>query len=619
MRSPNAIFVPMLGLLCTTASLSCSTAKTQAPGEVVVVVTSDMVVPEDIDTLTWSVTIGDAGTPFKDGSYPLQGSQQLPATLAIVSGHDTPGAVRIQLEGLRKGTPRVHREADLSTVPDDGKVRQLVMPLNWLCTHDANPSLSCEAGQTCQAGACVSSAIDASSLVAYSAPDSACFDVHDCFPASLSRSPPPNPNDPIATVTCSISTEEGMGVGTDVNVALIVNTSQIGNYGACGTEGFCLIPLSRGAPEGWTPLTDDGGAPLIGLPPAVCSDLENTVIGVLVAPTTSCPQKTLESPTCPSPENACIKASGVCPPDWGQTSWQGYTCSGSTPPPGVRVGSCSPPPAAPDAGIDTEDGGANGRWCCGLGTTERPPDAGPLLIDNMTGGPEIKITPPLHEVAGEWFTAYGDPHASVFPATGGLFTYTPVLTDGGPMNAACLRSPKGFTSTSQNAWLLEGFNFAYPKNILTPTGAPFDVTLYTGMRFLAWSSSNQTIRVAFPDQNTENLNIVPASTCNLDLAKNPQAGQCADDFGQNLPLTDVWTEYFVYWNDLSQQGWGAQFSALDKQRVFATLFQVLGTQVSADADGGYYVPPVDFCVSQIYFTDDEPGADGGDDATRDGG
>jgi hypothetical protein len=187
------------------------------------------------------------------------------------------------------------------------------------------------------------------------------------------------------------------------------------------------------------------------------------------------------------------------------------------------------------------------------------------------------------------------------------------------MNAACLRSPKGFTSTSQNAWLLEGFNFAYPKNILTPTGAPFDVTLYTGMRFLAWSSSNQTIRVAFPDQNTENLNIVPASTCNVDLAKNPQAGQCADDFGQNLPLTDVWTEYFVYWNDLSQQGWGAQFSALDKQRVFATLFQVLGTQVSADADGGYYVPPVDFCVSQIYFTDDQPGADGGDDATRDGG
>jgi hypothetical protein len=187
MRFPSVILAPMLGLLCGVVLLACTKAQTQPPGEVMVLVTSDMVVPNDMDTLKWSVTIGDAGAPFQSGTVDLT-SSTLPATLAIVSGPETPASVTVQVEGLRAGTLRVHREAQLSNVPTEpGEVKQLVMPLNWLCTHDANPSLSCVGGQTCQAGACASDTFDVSDLLPYLAPDSGCFNVNTCFPSPVSR------------------------------------------------------------------------------------------------------------------------------------------------------------------------------------------------------------------------------------------------------------------------------------------------------------------------------------------------------------------------------------------------------------------------------------------------
>jgi hypothetical protein len=59
---------------------------------------------------------------------------------------------------------------------------------------------------------------------------------------------------------------------------------------------------------------------------------------------------------------------------------------------------------------------------------------------------------------------------------------------------------------------------------------------------------------------------------------------------------------------------------LAEQGVFGVFFEVNGDEV-ANNNLDFEILPFEFCVSQIYFTIDEPGADGGmdagGDATRD--
>jgi hypothetical protein len=580
MRFPTALLGLTLGLLGPLSVASCSPGKTRAPGEIVVVVTTDMAVPQDIDTMKWSVTVVGDEAPVKDGSVDLK-SLPLPATLAIVSGHGVSGMVRVDLDASRAGNPRVHREAQVS-VPADGEVERLTMPLNWLCTGDANPSLSCGAGQTCRAGACVPSTME---TVPYTPPDAgACFDVGACFA---------NPIGGVLHVAADPKTGRCVPLNTriggneDVNVALAVDTSQIGNYGACGVIGVCLIPLTRGGPEGWTTLTEDDGTTQIVLPQAVCNDSGTTLNGVVISDaSSSCPAKFPESPMC-ARTDTCIQTN-VCPGDWGQ-NWVGYSCSGSALPP-QQVQACWAPPASTDAGAGSNEQVAGGRLsCCALG---KGASADSLLIDDMSGGPQVKIAPPRgDEIAGFWFTASDDLHSPLIPAPLGLFTYAAVPSsmtpDGGPMNAACLTS-NGFTGY----FAAEGFNFVWPQGKLSPAGDPFDVSAYTGIRFWAWSRwVGQVIRVNFPDLDTEVAD--PTSMCNLHL----DAGQCSNDWSiQNLQLTDVWTPYTIRWDQLTQADWGPKVPQFDTKHVFATLFNL----------GGYgpsdRYPPFEFCVSQIYFT-----------------
>ena len=578
----RATFAPTLGLLWPLAVVSCSTANTRTPGEVVVVITSDMAVPQDIDTLAWSVTAaGDEG-PFKVGSVDLK-ANPLPQTLAIVSDHAATGTVRVDLDASRAGIPRVHRDA-LVHLPADSEVKRLTMPLNFLCTHDANPSLSCASGETCVAGACVSAAAEA---VPYSPPDAGpCFDVGACFKdlAGGVTHVAPDPR----TGRC-VPQDTPAGAIEDINVALAVDTSHIGNYGACGVIGVCLVPLARGGPEGWTTLTRDGGTTQIVLPDAVCNDSGTTLNGVVIArASSSCAPKPAEKAIC-ARADSCIRADGVCPPDWGQ-DWLGFSCSGTAPLP-QAVQACWPPDPPLDAGAVSKSHVASGSLaCCALGTGGAP---NLLLIDDMSGGPQVKIAPPRRdEIAGFWFTSSDDLAAPLIPAPLSLFTYTAVSSsmtpDGGPMNAACLISPKGFTGYFAG----EGFNFVWPQGKLTSAGDPFDVSAYTGIRFWAWSRwVGQSIRVDFPDLDTEAAD--PTSTCNLDQ----DAGVCGNDWAiQNLQLTDVWTPYTIRWDQLVQADWGPKVAQFDPKHVFATIFNLAGSGPNEP------YPPFDFCVSQIYFT-----------------
>jgi hypothetical protein len=580
MRLP-AIFAPILGLLGPLAVVSCSTAKARVPGEVVVVVSSDMAVPQDIDTLTWSVTVvGDEG-PFKVGSVDLN-ANPLPQTLAIVSDHAATGTVRVDLDASRAGTPRVHREA-LVTLPADSEVKRLAMPLNFLCTRDAKPSLSCAPGQTCVAGECMSAA---AAPVPYTPPDAgACFDVGACFlqPAGGVWTVGPDPK----TRVC-VPLYAGIGGNEDVNVALVVNTSQTGNYGACGVSNRCLIPLARGGPEGWTTLTEDDGSTQIALPQAVCDDSGTTLDGVVVSRASpSCPAKRPEAAIC-GRMDTCVLAPDVCPPDWG-ANWVGFSCSGTAP---VSQGAqaCWPPPPRADAGAGSSSNAPSGLACCAFGTGGA---AGSLLIDDMSGGPQVKIAPPRRdEIAGFWFTTTDDPKAPLVPAPLSLFTYTAVppgmTPDGGPMNAACLKSDSPFTGY----FAQEGFNFVWPQGTLASAGDPFDVSAYTGIRFWAWSRyDGQSIRVNFPDLDTEAAD--PTAGCKMYA----DAGGCGNDWAiQSLLLDSVWRPYTIRWDQLVQADWGPRVAQFDPKHVFATLFNLAG----AGPTNPY--PPFEFCVSQIYFT-----------------
>src|SRR6478735_112877 len=99
-------------------------------GELMVSVTSDLAVPDDIDHLTWSITLEGEPKPFWVKTMDLRRGIDLPATLAIESGAGTASPITIRVEG-RKGetTPlvRVAREARV-VVPSD-RVAKLDLPL----------------------------------------------------------------------------------------------------------------------------------------------------------------------------------------------------------------------------------------------------------------------------------------------------------------------------------------------------------------------------------------------------------------------------------------------------------------------------------------------------------
>jgi hypothetical protein len=579
------------------------------PGEVVVRITTDMVVPQDIDTVAWTVTVAGDTAPFQGDAVDLT-KKPLPATLAIVAPHASTQAVQIVLDGLHEGTPRVHREATV-TVPAAGPALQLAMPLNWLCTHDASPALECATGQTCQAGGCVSSLIDASTLAPYvSAPEAGCFDLKGCF------FEPPIMFPDTSAGHCAVHPSAGVA---DVDVALVIDPSFIGNYGECQDTGSCLIPLVRGGPEGWTASTDNSGGNLIDLPAAVCDDWgARSLLGVITAPLSpGCSPTTVDSPTCAFQPDTCLKLGSfgrACPSDWG-SDWSEYTCSGSALPYATdpNVTACGSPPDLADAGTDA--GGAANRWCCTTGTGGPP---GSLLIDDMSGGPQVKIAAPgAGEIAGFWWTFSDDFGAPLIPARlPSVFTYTaipasPQTPDGGPLNAACLTSPAGFTGYYAG----EGFNFVWPRNG-SLSAPPFDVSSYTGIQFWAWSRhAGQRIKVSFPDSDTNSAD--PRFRCPTVPVPGDGGSGCGNDWAiQDLMLSTTWTLYSIRWDQLVQADWGTTVPSFNEKQVFATVFEV--TPVVPIGTEPTHYHDFEFCVSQIYFTSDA-GTDAGNDAGTDAG
>jgi hypothetical protein len=463
------------------------------------------------------------------------------------------------------------------------------MPLNWLCS-EANLPEGCSPGKTCVAGACEDRTIaNPSELAGYEEVEAtSCFDTAGCFESITF------PSVPKGSGQCGVSTAQAGSAVPNVNVALIVNTAAVGNYGVCGLRDQCRIPLARGGSEGWKPLMVNGESMGIGLPAEVCNQVGATVEGVEIADTSTndnCPVKSDNSPLCAA-ESTCLGAD-VCPPEW-PSSWKGYSCSAAqSPKAGESAERCWA------AGQEREPGPAPGLWCCTGGQSARANDD-PLLIDDMTLGPQVRVVSADGSVAGFWWTDSDDPNASLLPGPSPpkLFTYReiepPIVPEDGPTidRAACLKS-EGF-----NGYVaMLGFYFA--EDLEKGSLAPFDVSAYTGVTFWAHTRPNDEwdgeLELHFTDQNTDVD--VPDSTCNL----HPEGGQCGDNWAKRgLTFTETWTRYHVAWDELEQEpdsSWGAKFELFDREHVYAAHFTVRGYGPDWPA------PPFDFCVAHVYFTE----------------
>lgn len=569
-----------------------------APAEVMLLISTDLAVPTDADTLHVTVTHSGETKAFVDDSFLLRGdadaaptdhtTRYLPGTFALVSSATMRGVVLVHLELRLLGAVRVQRDAELE-IPSEG-IKQLPMPLDFLCASLAEP---CAADTTCQAGLCVDTAAAALDDYVAAAP-SRCFDAKSCFltGAKITGGNSMVPQiDPV--FGCSIK-----GVVTldavNINVALIANTSAVGNLGFCDpTLGKCLVPLEKGpGPGHWRTLFDQNNPSQvvgIGLPEAVCDQ----ALGVAVFHSSSlCPTKSAPAALCQaSASGACIGASGACPPDWFSKS-----CSGSLNP------FCGDPPCADEAfcGEVVTDPAIGptvpGLWCCALGQPAQPD--GSLLIDDMSSGPMVKLPPKTGELPGVWFTNSDDMNAEFFPPSkkqDQLFPYRTIDPSETPMggptisHAACLQSG-GFTGN----YALEGFDFYL--NSADHSEAPFDLSPYTGISFWAkakvdptYHRVTTTVLVKFPNEDTDG-NVGVSSAC-----KKTASSGCGDDFGAPLTLTGDWTLQVIKWTDadFGQQGYGQHFTSFNKE-VYSTLFVVPGP-------GSL---PFDFCIAQIEFTKD---------------
>ncbi len=558
-------------------------------GRLHLVVTSDLSVPRDIDTLKWEIFLRTDSSPYATELVPLANPRELPSALDVVRGPGTKGTVRVRVAGLlggTNGTVRVSREVELRP-PKSGQ-RTVWLPLNWLCSDSNLGEEGCGEGNACQAGWCV----PAADMPATELPESAdhrieCLDVSNCFGRQTTSSRPRD-NDG----RCELPDSQAQG-GVNVNVALELNTWTSGMAGTCEPGGSCLVVLDRHPVEGWSTIYENGVARGIELPRAVC---EVNVQRVLVAPANrDCPVKEPGLPICEA-ERTCVEAAGPCDSQW--QDWQGYSCFGASEPEVVGEDEtlfCAPVSADSDAAASA---GSTQHLCCTAGRTSSDDE---LLIDDMSNGPQVNVAGSEREQGGFWYTYTNDFTRPVHPPPDTLFTYRTVDPKDGDGNslpfdqAACLSS-EGYS----------GYNSEMGFGLLA-SGMPFDVGRYRGIEFWAWSERTSPllelgagIRVEFANVDTSEHD---DGTCAQDYEPG-DAPDCDDHFGETVQLYPYWEHYAIEWGELAQSRieWGQQFECFDPN-IYSVSFSYRGVGDEGTSQ------PFDFCVSQIRFLQNDSSED----------
>ena len=190
-------------------------------------------------------------------------------------------------------------------------------------------------------------------------------------------------------------------------------------------------------------------------------------------------------------------------------------------------------------------GGSVGSTTCpGLAPNEE-------LIDDMNDGD--RFIPQVNGRAGAWKDSDdGTPGATMFPDPAGLFTMTKTGDICRQYAAYVYGGP--FVDTGATV----GFGI----------GGPYDASKYDGISFWAKiDSGSYGLRVAFPDKDTS----PDGGLCQGNVAGN----QCYDHYGYRITnLTTAWTKYTVYFNSLTNDGWGRSGGGFDRSTIFEVQFQI---------------------------------------------
>jgi hypothetical protein len=554
-------------------------------GEIMVVVTTDLAIPTDLDWLQWTVTLADDARTYRTGNYDLA-AEGLPATLALVSGPRTKGPVRVEIVARRggvRGAIRVVRSARVE-VPDDG-VRELVVHLSFLCAADDRYA-QCSEDETCEAGECIPELVEnGRALPAYEARDPEdCFDALACVGSRSTNLRLDGDDANLPDGGCVFSGTNA-SPAPNANVALVVDTGLVGNFGACSADpdGKCLVPVAHGGPGGWS---DAGGSSeVIELPRGVCEALRNDVATLTVASETDeCPRLTPGTPLCAAPK-VCIRSAAACLDSFGP-EWTGYSCSsGDAERDYPELDGCYRPDLDPERRPN-----ADYLYCCPATEPSNGISRDPLLIDDMSAGPQLKLAAPEGHAPGLWWTSVSEePNSAIYPVPLTMFRYRdvePFHTEDGERirRAACLSSATGF----QGLLAMEGFHLLVNEQKRSAP-APFDASAYDGIRFYAMApplvpelkGAGPDLYVQFPNSQTSPVVVA----CN---------GQDCDDFRARRPLTDVWTEYTIRFDELAQE---FETGATFEPTLYSIVFAVKGREQERRSQ------PFDFCVSQIYFTE----------------
>jgi hypothetical protein len=276
----------------------------ERPGQVIVVLDTDMALPEQVDTLHIEVYAGGKVQLQNQYSVGTRTENSIPATLAVTAHGEDPEPVTVRVAGSKATSQgldwRTFRETT-TTVPTD-RIATLRMPIQWLCkgqVEDAlvdpdSPNLkpharsTCGEGSTCKAGHCQPSKVDVPDLPDYapefvygggaSEEEGSCFDTISCMMRGAVVMP---------DAGCTIAKPDS----DDINVAL-----RVSNDGICDSVGVnCFVPLNGLDLEGWR--LDPKNDARLSLPEAVCEKLDEGAVRAVYL-STACKTKTAEVPAC---------------------------------------------------------------------------------------------------------------------------------------------------------------------------------------------------------------------------------------------------------------------------------------------------------------------------------
>jgi hypothetical protein len=262
---------------------------------------------------------------------------------------------------------------------------------------------------------------------------------------------------------------------------------------------------------------------------------------------------------CTTPAGGATSSGGAGTGTVGGSSAAGSTSGGTSSTGGaggassggsLSVGGISSAGATSTAGASTGGFAGSPIVTCGAPTGANGMQP---LIDDMEDGDNLIL--PLEGRSGVWFTYNDGTAGAQFPLSAN-FTMQTVPSDASGGIRVANTYGKGFSSWGAG------------MGLVLSKGCPYDAKVYQGVRFYARSELGQvSIFAMAPTAAT-----TPSSNGGTCMQSSSNA--CYDDFQTTIDLNTGWTQEYVFWSELTQQGWGTPAS-FDPSTLMGVNFQTL--------------------------------------------